>query len=77
MSCGKVLNAQVRSALLHRSETLASSAPDLQHLHRNDRAMVRWFCGAKTHNEVSTDALYAKGDTGGDSGPKHMASEMV
>ena len=30
-----------------------------------------------THNEVSTDALYAKGDLGGDSGPKHMASEMV
>ena len=38
---GKVFNACVRSAMLHGSETWAPSAPDLQRLRRNDRAMVR------------------------------------
>ena len=37
----KVFNACVRSALLHGSETWASTVPDLQRLRRKDRSMVR------------------------------------
>ena len=57
---GSVFNACVRSAMLHGSETWAPSAPDLQRLRRNDRAMVRWICGVKLHDETPIDALYAK-----------------
>ena len=56
---GKVLNACVRSALLHGSETWASTAPDLQWLRRNDRSMVCWICGVKDDDEVSADTLCA------------------
>ena len=49
---GKVFGAYVRSALLHRSETWAPTAPDLQRLHRNDRAMIRWICGVPHGNPV-------------------------
>ena len=57
---GKVFNACVRSAMLHGSETWAPSAPDLQRLRRNDRAMVRWICGIKVHDDVHSDALHAR-----------------
>ena len=56
---GKVFNACVRSALLHGSETWAPTAPDLQRLHRNDRSMVRWICGVRDDDEVSSDSLCA------------------
>ena len=56
---GKVFNACVRSALLHGSETWASTAPDLQRLRRNDRSMVRWICGVRDDDEVSSDSLCA------------------
>ena len=57
---GRVFDACVRSALLHGSETWAPAAADLQRLRRNDRAMVRWICGVKPQDEVTTDVLYAK-----------------
>ena len=56
---GKVFNACVRSALLHRSETWAPTAPDLQGFCRNDRSMVRWICGVRDDEEVSADTLCA------------------
>ena len=56
---GKVFNACVRSALLHGSETWAPTAPDLQRLRRNDRSMVRWICGVRDDDEVSSDSLCA------------------
>ena len=56
---GKVFNACVHSALLHGSETWASTAPDLQRLRLNDRSMVRWICGVRDDDEVSSDSLCA------------------
>ena len=56
MAHGKVFNAYVRSTMLHGSETWAPSVPDLQRLHRNDIAMVRWIHGVKVHS----DALHAR-----------------
>ena len=58
-TCGKVFNACVRSALLHGSETLAPTAPDLQRLRGNDRSMVRWIWGVRDDDEVSADTLCA------------------
>ena len=60
MAHGKVFNAYVRSTMLHGSETWAPSAPDLQRLRRNDRAMVRWIYGVKVHDDVYSDALHTR-----------------
>ena len=46
--------------LLISSESWPPSAPDLQCLHRNYRAMVPWICGVKPHDEVPMDTLNAK-----------------
>ena len=40
---GKVFTACIGSALLHGIETWAPTAPDLQRLRRNNRAMIRWI----------------------------------
>ena len=62
LTCGKVLSACIRSSLLHGIETWTPTAPDLQRLRRNDRAMIRWACGVKPHDKVPMDreALYTK-----------------
>ena len=57
---GKVFSACTRSALLHGSETWAPTVPDLQRFRRNEKAMVRWFCGVKPHDEVPMEILYSK-----------------
>ena len=57
---GKVFSACVCSALLHGSETWAPTASDLQRLRRNDRAMIRWICGVKPHDEVPMETLHTK-----------------
>ena len=57
---GKVFRACIRPALLHGSETWAPTAPDLQRLCRNDRAMIRWICSVKPHEEVPMETLYTK-----------------
>ena len=55
-----MLSTCIRSALLHGSETLAPSASDLQRLCRNDRAMIRWNCGVKPHDEVPMETLFTE-----------------
>ena len=52
-----MFSACVRSALLHRSQTWAPIATDLQRLRRNDRAMIRCV---KPHDEVTMETLYTK-----------------
>ena len=52
---GKVFNACVRSALLHRSETWAPTVPDIWWLHRNDKSMVCWICKVRDDNKVTAD----------------------
>ena len=60
LTCGKVFSACIRSALLHGSETWAPTAPDLQRLCRNHRAMIWWICSVKPHDEVPMEILYTK-----------------
>ena len=63
---GKVFSACIRSALKHGSETWAPTALDLQRLQRNDRAMIRWICSAKQHEEVSMETpVHKVRDSGG------------
>ena len=57
---GGVYSSCVRSAMLHASETWPLTKPSLQHLQRNDRAMIRQICNFKpqdTANIRSTELL--------------------
>ena len=56
---GKVFNARIHSALLHRSETWAPAATDLQQLCRNNRSMVAGYGGFRGHSSVNVDTLCA------------------
>jgi len=46
--------------VLHGSETWALNSPDLQRLHRNDHAMVRWICGSKLAEHTPTSSFLHK-----------------
>jgi len=48
--------------MLHGRETWAPNASDLQQLRRNYRAMIRWICGAKLEDEISSAVLNQKLD---------------
>ena len=43
----------VRSAVLHASETWPLTKPCLQHLQRNDRAMIRQICNVKPQDTAT------------------------
>ena len=51
---GCVYSSCVRSAMLHASETWPLTKPNLQHLQRNDRAMIRQICNVKPKDIVTT-----------------------
>ena len=44
------------------SNVWAPNASDLQRLRRNDRAMIRWICGAKLADKIPTAVLHQKLD---------------
>ena len=51
---GHVNSSCVRSAMLHASETWPLTKPNLQHLQRNDRAMIRQICNVRLQDIVTT-----------------------
>ena len=51
---GRVYSSCVRSAMLHASETWPLTNPNLQHLQRNDRAMIRQICNDRPQDIVTT-----------------------
>ena len=51
---GCVYSSCVRSAMLHASETLPLTKLNLQHLQRNDRAMIRQICNVRQQDIVTT-----------------------
>ena len=51
---GRVYSSCVRSAMLHASETWPLTKPNLQHLQRNDRAMIRQICNIGPQVIVTT-----------------------
>ena len=51
---GRVYSSCVRSAMLHASETWPLTKPNLQHLQRNDRAMIKLICNVRPQDIVTT-----------------------
>ena len=51
---GHVYSSCVWSAMLHASETWPLTKPNLQHLQRNDRAMIRQICNVSPQDIVTT-----------------------
>ena len=51
---GHVYSSCVRSAMLHASETWPLTKPNLQHLQRNDRAMIRQICIVRPRDIATT-----------------------
>ena len=56
----KVYEAFVCSAMLHSSETRGPNNPELQRLHHNDGAMIRWICGIRDRDETPSASLPQK-----------------
>ena len=50
---GRVYSSCVRSAMLHASETWPLTKPNLQHLQRNDRAMIIQICNVKPQDTAT------------------------
>ena len=53
-TCGPVYSSCVQSALLHANETWPLTKPNLQHLQRNEWAMIRQICNVKPQDIVTT-----------------------
>ena len=53
-TCGHVYSSCVQSAMLHASETWPLTKPNLQHLQRNHRAMIRQICNVRPQDVVTT-----------------------
>ena len=52
-TCGRVYSLCVRSAMLHASETWSLTKPSLQHLQRNDKAIIRQICNVKPQDTAT------------------------
>ena len=50
---GRVYSSCVRSAMLHARETWPLTKPNLQHLQRNDRVMIRQICNVRPQDTVT------------------------
>ena len=54
----KVYSSCVRSVMLHAAETWDMKADTLNHLQRNDRAMILWICNVKAKDGQRGKALH-------------------
>ena len=57
---GRLFSSNVRSSMLHGTETWPMTSAALHGLCRNDRAMIRWICGVKPSDDPLMDELHAK-----------------
>ena len=57
---GRLSSSNVRSLMLHGTETWPMTSDALHRLCRNDRAMIRWICGVKPLDDPSMDDLHTK-----------------
>ena len=48
---GRLFSSNVRSSMLHGTETWPMTSTALHRLCRNDRAMIRWICGVKPSDD--------------------------
>ena len=57
---GRLFSSNVRSSMLHATETWPMSSDALYKLCRNDRAMIRWICGVKPADAPDMEELHKK-----------------
>ena len=57
---GRLFSSNVRSSMLHGTETWPMTSAALHRLCRNNRVMIRWICGVKPSDNPSMDELHAK-----------------
>ena len=57
---GRIYTACVRTVMLYACECWAPRSDDRSRLERNDKAMVRWICGVKVDDQISTASLYER-----------------
>ena len=57
---GRLFSSNVRSSMLHGTETWPMTSDTLHRLCRNNHAMTRWICGVKSSDDPSMDDLHAK-----------------
>ena len=57
---GRVYSTCIRSVVLHAAENWTMTTTTLNHMRRNDRAMIRRICNVKAKDEVSLDSLLSK-----------------
>ena len=56
----RLFSSNVRSSMLHGTETWPMTSDGLHQLCCNDSAMIRWICGVKPSDDPSMDDLHAK-----------------
>ena len=54
---GKVYRVCVQRVLVYGSETWPMKVGDMQRLERTERMMVRWMCGVRLKNRISSEEL--------------------
>ena len=54
---GKVYRTCVQRVMVYGSETWPMKAEDVQRLERTERMMVRWMCGVRVKNRISSEEL--------------------
>ena len=57
---GCLFCSNVRSSMLHGTETWPMTSDAFHRLCHNDRAMIHWICGVKPSDDPSMDDLHAK-----------------
>ena len=50
---GRLFSSNVRSSMLHGTETWPMTSAALHRLCRNDRAMIRWICGTGSNRRMT------------------------
>ena len=59
-SRGYIYSTYIRKVLTYASESWAPTVADIQKLQRNDRAMIRWICGVRLEDKISSESLLLK-----------------
>ena len=59
-SRGYIYSTYIRKVLTYASESWAPTVADIQKLQRNDRAMIRWICGVRLEDNISSESLLLK-----------------
>ena len=57
---GRVFDACIHSTMLHGGENWGPTNMDLLRLRPNDKAMLRWICGVKASDNISSSELLSK-----------------